>query len=265
MSYFAMDIQHAEISVPKYLSYYGVVSHHCIIISNIYQGYLMWWKWAGNQLRCDSARVYTTRSLLKLGCERFIFIFLALMNSEIHHIWHQMHFLSHIPHMPIQAMQCNVYPTASYPMYMKILAQTIKLVIQFVCFYEWVFMYMYLRINIVAYWLLLYSAFIQNCRVEIWDMYFSQTQKLGFKTWLDCFETGHSWDFTPSRLDLRLENKNIQIPCFDLVNSWTNEKWIMHRPKTGRLCIAKQTPWIIDYFAYWNHLVSAMYKARFTF
>lgn len=177
VSYFAMDIQHAEISVPKYLSYYGVVSHHCIIISNIYQGYLMWWKWARNQLRCDSARVYTTRSLLKLGCERFIFIFLALMNSEIHHIWHQMHFLSHIPHMPIQAMQCNVYPTASYPMYMKILAQTIKLVIQFVCFYEWVFMYMYLRINIVAYWLLLYSAFIQNCRVEIWDMYFSQTQK----------------------------------------------------------------------------------------
>ncbi len=68
-------------------------------------------------------------------------------------------------------------PQPVIPMYMTILAQTIKLDIQFVSFYEWVFMYMYLRINIVAYWLLLiYSVSMQDS---------SQTQKWGFKTWLD--------------------------------------------------------------------------------
>lgn len=40
-----LDVQHAEISVPEYLSY-GVVSHQCVLISNIYQGWLM---------RCTSA------------------------------------------------------------------------------------------------------------------------------------------------------------------------------------------------------------------
>lgn len=61
-------------------------------------------------------------------------------------------------------------PQPVIPMYMTILAQTIKLDIQFVSFYEWVFMYMYLRINIVAYWLLLiYSVFMQDCGVEIFD------------------------------------------------------------------------------------------------
>lgn len=38
MSYSTMNIQHADVSVPEYLSYYGVVSHHCIIISTIHQG-----------------------------------------------------------------------------------------------------------------------------------------------------------------------------------------------------------------------------------
>lgn len=63
-------------------------------------------------------------------------------------------FLSHIPHMPIQSKLCNVMynPQPVIPMYMTLLAQTIELDIHFVSFYEWVFMYMYLRINIVAYW-----------------------------------------------------------------------------------------------------------------
>lgn len=61
-------------------------------------------------------------------------------------------------------------PQPVIPMYMTILAQTIKLDIQFVSFYEWVFMYMYLRINIVAYLSLIYSVFMQNCRVGIWDV-----------------------------------------------------------------------------------------------
>lgn len=50
--------------------------------------------------------------------------------------------------MTIQAMQCNVTPYSHLPMCTCVLAQTIKLDIQFTSFYEWVFMY--LRINIVA-------------------------------------------------------------------------------------------------------------------
>lgn len=44
----AMDVQHADISVSKYVSYYGVVSHHYIIISDNYQGMLI--GWVRNQL-----------------------------------------------------------------------------------------------------------------------------------------------------------------------------------------------------------------------
>lgn len=40
LSYSALDVQHAEISVPDYLSY-GVVSHQCALISSIYQACLM--------------------------------------------------------------------------------------------------------------------------------------------------------------------------------------------------------------------------------
>lgn len=61
-----------------------------------------------------------------------------------------MHFHIHISHMTIQAMQCNVTPYSHLPTCTCVLAQTIKLDIQFMSFYEWVFMYMYLRINIVA-------------------------------------------------------------------------------------------------------------------
>lgn len=38
MSYSAMNIRHADVRVPEYLSSYGVVSHPCIIISTIHQG-----------------------------------------------------------------------------------------------------------------------------------------------------------------------------------------------------------------------------------
>lgn len=53
--------------------------------------------------------------------------------------------------MIIQAMQCNVIQTVSHT-FMATLAQAIKLICQFLSFYEWVFMYMYLKkkINIVA-------------------------------------------------------------------------------------------------------------------
>lgn len=57
-----------------------------------------------------------------------------------------MHFLCHIPHMTIQAMQCNVIQAVIH-MFMATLAQAIKLIFQFVSFYEWVFMYMYLKNN----------------------------------------------------------------------------------------------------------------------
>ena len=43
-------------------------------------------------------------------------------------------------------------PQPVIPMYMTTLAQTVKLDNHFVSFYEWVFMYMYLRINSDAYW-----------------------------------------------------------------------------------------------------------------
>lgn len=52
----------------------------------------------------------------------------------------------HIPHMIIQAMQCNVIQTVSH-MFMATSAQAIKLIFPFLSFYEWVFMYMYLKKN----------------------------------------------------------------------------------------------------------------------
>lgn len=73
-------------------------------------------------------------------------------------------------------------PQPVITMYFTISAQTIKLNIQSVSFYEWVFMYMYLRINSVAYWLLLITQYV--CRaVELrFDTDLSQTPIQGLMT-----------------------------------------------------------------------------------
>lgn len=68
------------LSVPKYLSYYGVVSHHCIIISIYLSGLANVMNMSRN-----SAEVWFSE-----GCDvffssnsSFLFFFLALINLEI--------------------------------------------------------------------------------------------------------------------------------------------------------------------------------------
>lgn len=117
------------------------------------------WIWAGNQLRCVT-EVYTTNSLLKPGCDLFFFGPGEFGNNTMFDIkctfW--------VTSLTCQSKLCNaVYtPQPVIPMYMTILAQS-NLIFS-LCLFMNGFLCMYLRINIVAYRLLLiYSVFMQIC------------------------------------------------------------------------------------------------------
>lgn len=103
------------------MSYYRVVSHDYVLMSNIYQGWSMWWTSAPkNHLRYESARdakVYAAYCLWRLNVIfKNILFFGPRWIWKLYHIWHQMHFLSHISHT-CHSKLCNVMynPTASYP------------------------------------------------------------------------------------------------------------------------------------------------------
>lgn len=67
-------------------------------------------------------------------------------------------FFIHIPHMPTRAMQCNVISYRHLPTCTWQFQHKQSNLIFSLSFYEWVFMFMYLKINIVAYWVLLIQS-----------------------------------------------------------------------------------------------------------
>ena len=106
VSYSALDIRQAEISVPKYLSW-CCESWSCTCFQCSSGLCLMWWASSVVWISVRGARMCTADTVWKPSCE--FWLFSPWWIWKWNHIWHQMHFSEpHPSHMPIQAMQCNV-------------------------------------------------------------------------------------------------------------------------------------------------------------